>query len=279
MRRSQSRKVGAVGAIAVALGIVGAAVAQAPAPPPTPPARKAPAAPAAAVEPKASQTLKRMSDFLGSQQAFSLSTEHMTQVVDQSGQKLDFVADSTLVVQRPNKLRSDRVGEGMDLSLYYDGSALTLYGRRMNTYATADAPATLDETIDFARQELELEAPAADLLYGKPYDVLMEDVVSGTYVGQTTLDGKKCHHLAFRGNETDWQIWIEDGARPVPLRFVIVSKKVAGAPEFAVSLKSWNFRPRITPELFTFTPPPNAEQIDFFRHGVGEKTSQLQETP
>lgn len=263
-RQSWTLRVAAV--LAVALGIVGSTEAQAPAPP----AKKA--EPAPEIEPKADATLKRMSDFLASQQAFSLSTESVTQVVLESGQKLDFVADSSVTVQRPNKMRTDRKGQVADLSLYYDGKALTLFGRRMNYYATTQAPPKLDEAIDFARAELDIEAPAADLLYENPYEMLMEDVVSGKYVGLSDIDGKKCHHLAFRGNETDWQIWIEDGPRPLPRKFVIVSKKVEGAPQFEVTIGNWNLAPKISPAMFTFVPPPKAERIDFVRHGKQKQT-------
>jgi hypothetical protein len=227
-----------------------------------PPASGKPAA-ASKVDPKADEVLRRMSDFLSGQQTFSFAAEHATEVVLQSGQKLEFLADSNVTVQRPNHLRSDRRGEKANVSLYYDGKSVTLYGHGMNMYATAAAPPTLDAAIDFTRKQLNLEAPAADLLYADPYRVLMEDVVASTYVGEAVVDGVKCHHLAFRGNETDWQIWVEDGARPVPRRYVIVTKKVTGAPEFQVELREWNLSPQVTPGMFVFTPPPKSERIDF----------------
>jgi hypothetical protein len=258
MTQNQGLAVGVVGTLAVTLGLIGFARAETPEKP--------------TVEPKADQLLKQMSDFLAKQQAFSVGTEHGTEVVLKTGQKLDLVANSNVVIQRPNRLRTDRSGEIADLSFYYDGKEITLYGRKMNMYATAEAPHALDAAIDFARQQLDLEAPAADLLYSNPYKVLMEDVVSGSYIGEAVIDGKQCHHLAFRGNETDWQIWIEDGARPLPLRFVIVSKKVTGAPEFTVTLKNWNLNPTINPDLFTFTPPPKAERIEFVRLGQIKQT-------
>jgi len=32
--------------------------------------------------------------------------------------------------------------------------------------------------------------------------------------------GVECEHLAFRGHVTDWQLWIETGAKPVPRKYV-----------------------------------------------------------
>jgi hypothetical protein len=100
----------------------------------------------------------------------------------------------------------------------------------------------------------------------------MEDVVSGTYVGPATVRGVSCHHLAFRGNETDWQLWIEDGPRPVPCKFVITSKKVQGLPEFTVEFSQWNFSPRLGDEVFHFTPPGDAKRINFLTDVAGPGT-------
>jgi len=46
-------------------------------------------------------------------------------------------------------------------------------------------------------------------------------------------------HLAFRGAETDWQIWIDIGARPVPRKYIITSKTLAGAPQYTLRIKDW----------------------------------------
>jgi hypothetical protein len=216
------------------------------------------------VDPKADALLRKMSADMANLKAFRFDAEHVSEVVTQEGQKIQVLASSTVTVQRPGKLRSDRKGRYGDVTLFYDGRKLTVYGKRENLYATATAPETLDKTIDFARNELGLEAPAADLLYANPYAALMEDVVSGTYIDDAFIDGRVCHHLAYRGNETDWEIWIEDGPRALPCRFVITSKKVTGAPEYAVELRNWQIDTPIPDTQFTFTPPRDAGRIEFW---------------
>jgi hypothetical protein len=223
------------------------------------------------VDPKARALLKKMSDFLASQRQFSVQTDGSTEVVLKTGEKLEFDYSSDVRLKRPDKLRSDRRGEKADVEFYYDGRSFTLFGKNKRYYATATAPATIDEAIDAARERLGIEAPAADLLYANPYDILMVDVVSATDLGPATVRGVSCHHLAFRGNETDWQIWIEDGPKPVPCKFVITSKKVQGSPEFTVEFSQWNFSSRLGDEVFHFTPPGNARRIDFLRDAQGDK--------
>ena len=216
-----------------------------------------------AVEPKADALLRKMSTDLADMTAFRFNTDQVMEVVTRQGQKIQSVAESTVWVQRPNKLRADRMGPLGGATVYYDGSKLSVYGKRDNLYATTRAPDDLDGTIDFAREKLGLAAPGADLLYSNPYAVLMEDAVSGKYLGIEPVGNRMCHHLAYRGNQTDWQLWIEDGPRALPCRFVIVSKRVTGQPQYQVAISDWTPSPGFSPETFAFSPPPDAGKIDF----------------
>jgi hypothetical protein len=63
--------------------------------------------------------------------------------------------------------------------------------------------------------------PGADLLLSNVYDALMPDVVDVKDLGSGVIDGKECNHLAFRTKELDWQIWIAEGDRLYPCRYVI----------------------------------------------------------
>jgi hypothetical protein len=180
-----------------------------------------------------------------------------------TGQKLQFQGASEVHVQRPDHLRSNRVGDVSDVEFYYDGATMTLYGKKLNYYATRDAPKTLDELLDHIRARLDMEPPGADLLYSDVYDGLMNGVMQAFYVGPAVVRGAKAHHLAFRSPEVDWQIWIEDGAHPLPLKYLITSIKDTGAPEFGVELSDWSTAAKHDAATFRFRPPEGATKIDF----------------
>ena len=194
----------------------------------------------AAIEPKADQLLRKMSDYLGGLQQFRVQTENTLEVVLKSGEKIQFTSPADLSLRRPNNLRAQRKGDIVSQDFYYDGKTLTLYNHDHKYYATVNAPPTIDETIDFARTVLDVYAPGGDLIFKNPYDILTEDVISGFYVGTSVVWGVKTHHLAFRGNTVDWQIWIEDGDKPLPKKFIVTTKWMTGAPQFSVTIKSWN---------------------------------------
>lgn len=220
---------------------------------------------AGAVDPKADKLLRKMSTELAGMTKFQFDASHVMEVVTKEGEKIQSVAESTVQAQRPNKLRTDRMGPMGGATVYYDGKTISVYGKRDNLYATSKAPDKLDAAIDFARDQLSIDAPGADLLYSNAYEVLMEDVVSGRYLGSEPVGNRVCHHLAYRGNETDWQIWIEDGPRALPCRFVINSKKEQGSPEYVLSTSNWKAEPPFPAGTFAFKPPPDARKINFVR--------------
>jgi hypothetical protein len=76
------------------------------------------------------------------------------------------------------------------------------------------------------------------------------------------IGGIECEHLAFRGKDTDWQIWIQTGDQPLPRKYVITSKTVAAAPQYAVVIRDWKIGVEPNDKVFVFTPPQDAKQLD-----------------
>src|SRR5262245_37038852 len=206
----------------------------------------------AGIDPQADKLLRRMSDYLDSLQQFSMKTESTLEAVLTSGQKVQFDSPATAIVSRPNKLRANRKGDILNQEFFYDGKTLTLYNPKENLYATTAAPPTLDELFDFAREKLDIIAPGTDLLYTKAADKMLKASSSGSVVGTSLVAGAKTTHLAFRAADVDWQIWIEDGDKPLPRKFILTSKQVKGEPNFTVVIRSWDLTPKLTNQEFVF---------------------------
>lgn len=254
---------GAAAGLAVAL-VIADAVAQDRTRSGEPPPRERRAPAESEIDPRAAAVVRRMAEHLGSLPAFRVTADSTTEVVLDSGEKIQMLATSNVALRRPNKLRSERRGPLADVVFIYDGERITVHGRRNNLYAQMDAPSELDAALDFARERLEIEAPGADLLYSDAYEGLMEGVESGRYIGLAEVGGVVCEHVAFRGEGVDWQLWIERGERPLPRRYVIVSEDVQGSPEFTVALRDWEVGPTtVAASDFAFTPPRGAREIDF----------------
>src|SRR6201991_4935044 len=175
------------------------------------------------------KVLKAMTDYLAGQKSLSAKFDSDIEVVTPELQKIQFTSSGEMKMNRPDKLRIRRTGGYAAVELVYDGKTVSLYGNNAKSYVQADLAGTIDQMIDALQSRSGAGLPGADLLLSNSYDQLMANVIEGRHIGQGVVDGIECEHLAFRGPETDWQIWIEPGAKPVPRKYVITSKTLAGA--------------------------------------------------
>jgi hypothetical protein len=215
------------------------------------------------IDPEAQRLLKASTGFLASQQRFSADTRNTLEVVLKSGQKIEFNHTARTSVQRPNKLRAERTGDLVQQLFVYDGNTLTLFNPKDKAYAQVPAPDTLEAMLDFARTTLDIVAPAGDLLDKNAYDILMDGVTDGFVVGKAVIEGMRCDHLAFRAPHVDWQIWVQEGAQPLPRRLVITTRDLPNAPQFAVTMTKWNLKPSFDAQTFKFRPAAGATKVDF----------------
>ena len=76
------------------------------------------------------------------------------------------------------------------------------------------------------------------------------------------MGGVECHYLAFRTARFDLQLWVATGDEPLPMKYVITSKWITGAPQYSVQMSNWNLKPQIAAQQFEFSPPQGAKRID-----------------
>ncbi len=222
------------------------------------------AEPSTAFDPEAVAVLKKATTYLAGLNTLSLKGHGSLEVVLVTGQKLQFDNDVTLSLQRPDKLRAVRKGELADQLFVYDGKSLSLSSPEKKVYAVQPAPPTLEGMLDFARDTLDIVAPAADLLYAKSFDLLMQDMTSGFVVSRSSfLSGRACTHVAFRKPGVDIQLWVDNGEKPLVQKYVLTTTDMNASPQFVLTLSDWETNPKLDASVFRFTPPAGATKIDF----------------
>jgi hypothetical protein len=227
-----------------------------------------------AQEDGASKLLKAMSDYVASQKTISVAYDSDIEVITSTLQKIQFTSSGQVQLSRPDKLRATRTGGYRDVEVVFDGKLVTVNDKDTKSYAQIEAEGTADQLIDVLREKNGVVAPGADLLLPNVFDVMMADVVEGAVIGKGVIDGVECDHLAFRNVETDWQIWIESGARPIPRKYVITSKGVGEAPQYTLRIKEW--KADLPADAFAFKPEQSAKKlalgelgdIDEVPHGI-----------
>ena len=210
---------------------------------------------------EAMQLLKKTSDYLASQQTISMKFDSDIEIVTPSLQKIQFASSGEALLNRTDKLRLTRQGGYSDVELIFDGATVTLHGKNANAYAQAPFTGTIDGLVDKLRTEFAVDAPGADLLLADMFKQLSADVLDGKHIGQGVVNGVECEHLAFRGPEVDWQLWVEAGSNPVPRKYVITSKMVTGAPQYTLRIKDWKSGLPAQPDALVFQ-PGEAKRVD-----------------
>jgi hypothetical protein len=204
-----------------------------------------------------------MTDYLGSLQLFSVHTQNTFEDVLESGHRVDFDVATNVIVNRPNKLRAEKRGELINQVFFYDGKTLTLYNPIDKVYATEPAPGTIEELLYFARESLGILIPAADLVYRNAFSVLMQDVAFAVVIGKTVIGDVSCDHLLFSRPGVDFQVWVADGDRPLPYKYVVTDTGAYARLSATTVMSDWNVDPAAGEARFTFEPPQGAKQILF----------------
>jgi hypothetical protein len=204
--------------------------------------------------------LKGMADYLAGQKSLSAKFDSDIEAVTPELQKIQFTSSGEMKMNRPDKLRIRRTGGYADVELVYDGKTVSLYGNNAKSYVQTELAGTIDQMINSLQGKSGAGMPGADLLLSNSYDELMANVIDSKHIGQGVVDGVECEHLAFRTPDTDWQIWIEPGAKPVPRKYVITSKTITGAPQYTLKIRDWKTDANADGD-FAFKPPADATKV------------------
>jgi len=236
---------------------------------PRPAGAPAAAAPAAAApqtdsQREAAKLLKSMAEYLAGLIAFTTVSNNGYETVQPSGQKIEFGESRRISLSRPDKLRiEENASDGVkDLSLF-DGRNITMLSADDNVYAQATQPPSIEDALVYFVRDLRMRAPLALLLSTHVRTELPALAKDIDYVEETKIRGQVAHHLAGRSDSVDFQVWIADGAKPLPLRIVIVYKKAPGQPRFWADLTEWNTAPKFTSSTFKLVLPTGAKKIPF----------------
>lgn len=213
-------------------------------------------------EADAKRILKSMSDYMAAQKAISFGFDATLEVVTKDDQKLALVSSGTLVLNRPDKIRVVRSGGFADVQMSFDGKTLTLLGKNLNLYTQLEVPGTIDHLVDELKTTYNRPLPAADLLLSNSYKDLMYGVTDIKDLGSGVVGGIECDFLAFRTQDVDWQIWIAQGDRPYPCRYVITSKLISSGPQYTIQIRDWKTGGDVVATDFQFKNPTQAKKVE-----------------
>ena len=204
---------------------------------------------------------KAMSDYMGAQKAISFDYDSNLEVVSSDNQKVGLASSGKVTINRPDKIHGTRIGGFADIEFVFDGKTLTFLGKHANAYTQVESAGTIDQLIDVLRDKYHRPVPGADLLLSNIYDQLEPEVKNTKDLGSGVIGGIPCDHFAFRTSDVDWQIWIAQGDRPYPCRYVITSPKIAASPQYTIDIRSWKTGSEAAADTFSLQLPKDAKKV------------------
>lgn len=212
------------------------------------------------VDKAAVATLEKMGAYLRSLKAFEVRAITSRDHVLDNGQKVQVSGIQGVLVQRPNKFRGEVSSDAKERMFFYDGKNFTLYADRVGYYATVPAPGTLGELSDKLETKYGIELPLRDLFLWGTDKARGGDITSARDIGPSQVDGTTVEQYAFRQDGIDWQIWIQQGAYPLPRKLVITTTSDDARPDYSAVL-NWNLAPSYNDAAFTFDAPAGSKRI------------------
>lgn len=206
--------------------------------------------------------LTGMAQKIASAKKFSVTIRMGYDVVQDSGQKVEFGEIRKIILKRPKYLRVEAKQSDGDVNgIVFDGRTFTQYSLTPNVYARLDLTGDIDKAVRFAVAKFGVRVPLARMLVTTFPDEIRKLTKEVFYVEKDVLGKSPTDHVAGRTDDVDYQVWI--GKDKLPTRIVITYKNAPGQPQFWANFYDWNLSPKTTEETFIFTPPKGAEEIPF----------------
>jgi hypothetical protein len=175
-----------------------------------------------------------------------------------------------VVIDRPGSLYISSFDGVQKKELYFHEGTLTVFDSAKKYYAQASIPDEIEDAMEFALEELEVEAPLMDMVYKDASIHLIDSRTTVMYLAdKVRVAGTDCHQIAIRGPETDVQLWIEEGDQPVPRKIMITSNWEGGSPRFIANMK-WESNPEVDRDTFLFRAPEGSTNIGFVQGSRSE---------
>ena len=226
-------------------------------------AAKLAAPPIFELESKAVDILKATSARLAEAHALTFTATETFESLSRQGVPLVYANKSEVTLQRPNKLRVIQLGDGPSSEFYYDGKLMMAYAPSEDLVAIADAPATIDATLESIYHSAGIYFPFTDLIVADPYGDLAPTLKHVYYVGQSkVVGGTTTDIIAIAGDGVFMQVWIgTDDKLPRAIHAFYLND-----PDWLrhnLMLSDWQIDAPVSDDAFTSTKAGSAKKIPF----------------
>lgn len=221
------------------------------------------------LEPQAIELLKATSQRLAAARSMRFTAVTSYENPSLPGPPLVYSTKSEVLLQRPDKLRVITPGDGPATEYYYDGKTFVAFSPAENLVAIAEAPPSIDATLQAVYQDAAIYFPFTDMIVADPYQDIAEGLTLAFYIGQSrVVGGTTTDMLAYEADDTFVQLWIGTDDK-LPRRARAVYLNDPAQLRHQVEFSDWQLDVTVPPDAFTSQQLATAARIPFARPDAG----------
>lgn len=170
--------------------------------------------------------------------------------------------ESDVYIKGNNKLHVITNGPTEQKGFYYNGQNFTVYNFSTSQFDHVAAPPTTIETIDSINRTFGVRFPAADFFYPTFVDDLMTHFDSIIKLQDADINGIKFNQFMVK-NSNRTAFITQNKNTKMPYSLEIFNNETPENAIYAATFTMWQFNPNLADDIFTFSPPENAQKSNF----------------
>lgn len=142
------------------------------------------------IDDRAAEVLRAMADKISAAQQITIRATVTTDAafIDQLDRPES--AQLNVSLKRPDRFLGSSTSDERERRMYFDGQTFSVLDVRKNLYASAPLAGDFDQMARTLEDEFAFSPPVVELLVSDPYDYLIRDMDSVSYVGEEMV-GKR----------------------------------------------------------------------------------------
>jgi len=219
------------------------------------------------IDPKVTAILRAGCDKLSGAQTLAFTAVDTYERAARNGQPLYYTVQSRVTLQRPDKLRVVKLGDGVPDEFYYDGKIMAAYVPSADLVAVANAPATIDEMLDAAWDIAGIYFPFADVMVSHPCTVF-DNLSSAFYVGQSVVVGStRTDMVALTAEGVQAELWI-DATDHLPRMVRVTYANEPAHAHYQTEYSDWQLGGSVDAATFRSDKVATAKHVEFSPPGA-----------
>lgn len=217
----------------------------------------------AQVGPDPVTVFQQAAELLNDVDGFAVHIEKDFDVILIDGSKVQYSGAADVAYREDLGLHVDY---GDDLSakeFWYDGETITLLDTLANIYVAMPYQGSVYRMLETIETDHGVRLPLAPLVRKNLATDFKAAVITARNLGIHDVDGVPCHHLLFRGETEDWQVWVDIGDTPLIRKLTVNFREIEGSPQQNVFLSEWDLDPELVAEEFAARIPAGAIRTEF----------------